>query len=83
MQSAGGAIVSPDADVIALTPICPHTLSNRSVILSLRSKVQVTILNDKPATILSAEGQVMQELAGGVGDHQAADRERARGEPGA
>lgn len=64
--SAGGAIVSPDADVIALTPICPHTLSNRSVILSLRSKVQVTILNDKPATILSADGQVMQELAGGV-----------------
>lgn len=64
--SAGGAIVSPDADVFALTPICPHTLSNRSVIVSLKSKLQVKVLNDKPATILSADGQVVQELGGGV-----------------
>lgn len=64
--SAGGAIVSPEADVFALTPICPHTLSNRSVIVSLKSKLQVKVLNDKPATILSADGQVVQELAGGV-----------------
>lgn len=64
--SAGGAIVSPDAEVFALTPICPHTLSNRSVIVSLKSKLQIRVLNDKPATILSADGQVVQELAGGV-----------------
>jgi NAD+ kinase len=64
--SAGGAIVSPEAEVFALTPICPHTLSNRSVIVSLKSKLQVRVLNDKPATILSADGQVVQELAGGV-----------------
>ncbi len=64
--SAGGAIVSPEADVFALTPICPHTLSNRSVIVSLKSKLQVKVLNDKPATILAADGQVVQELAGGV-----------------
>ncbi len=64
--SAGGAIVSPDAEVFALTPICPHTLSNRSVIVSLKSTLQIRVLNDKPATILSADGQVVQELAGGV-----------------
>jgi NAD+ kinase len=64
--SAGGAIVSPDAEVFALTPICPHTLSNRSVIVSSKSKLQIRVLNDKPATILSADGQVVQELAGGV-----------------
>jgi NAD+ kinase len=64
--SAGGAIVSPEAEVFALTPICPHTLSNRSVIVSLKSKLHVRVLNDKPATILSADGQVVQELAGGV-----------------
>lgn len=64
--SAGGAIVSPDADVFALTPICPHTLSNRSVIVRLDAKLEVTVRNDIPATILTADGQVQQELAGGV-----------------
>ena len=31
--AAGGAIVLPTAEVFALTPICPHALSNRSIIL--------------------------------------------------
>lgn len=30
--SAGGPIIHPGAEVIAMTPICPHTLSNRSII---------------------------------------------------
>src|SRR4029077_11453032 len=33
--AAGGAVVFPTANVMALTPICPHTLSNRSLILPL------------------------------------------------
>jgi len=64
--SAGGAIVSPESEVMTLTPICPHTLTNRSVIVSLKSTLQVTVLNDKPETILSADGQVQQDLAKGV-----------------
>src|SRR6185436_19762034 len=39
--SAGGAIISPAAEVFAVTPICPHTLSNRSVIVSLSATVKV------------------------------------------
>src|SRR6185436_719592 len=42
--AAGGAVVSPAAEVLTLTPICPHTLSNRSVIVSLGSVVKVTVL---------------------------------------
>lgn len=64
--SAGGAIVSPESEVFTLTPICPHTLTNRSVIVSLKSKLEVIVLNEKPATILTADGQVQQELARGV-----------------
>lgn len=30
--SAGGPLIDPDAKVVAMTPICPHTLSNRSII---------------------------------------------------
>ena len=63
--SAGGAVVSPAAEVFALTPICPHTLSNRSVILSLDCSIQVKVLSEKLETVLTADGQVQTELAAG------------------
>ena len=63
--AAGGALVCPTADVFALTPICPHTLSNRSVIASLRSTIRIKVISPKPASILSADGQVVCELAEG------------------
>ncbi len=55
--SAGGAIVGPTAEVFALTPICPHTLSNRSVIVGLQSTLRVKVLTAKADTVLSADGQ--------------------------
>lgn len=63
--SAGGAIVCPAAHVFAITPICPHTLSNRSVIVSLNSTVQVKVLSHKLETIMTADGQVPINLAAG------------------
>jgi len=63
--SAGGAVVYPTADVFAITPICPHTLSNRSVIVSLNSTIQVRVVNPKPETILSSDGRSVSELAAG------------------
>ena len=63
--SAGGAVVSPAADVFTLTPICPHTLSNRSVIVSLNSVVRVKILSRRVETIFSADGQTPVPLATG------------------
>lgn len=61
--SAGGAVVSPKADVFTLTPICPHTLSNRSVIVSLDSVVRVKVLNSRVDTVFTADGQKMIPLA--------------------
>jgi NAD+ kinase len=63
--AAGGAIVSPSADVFTLTPICPHTLSNRSVILSLNSTVEVKALSEIPETVLSGDGELVAELPRG------------------
>ena len=56
--AAGGAIVSPDAEVLTITPICPHTLTNRSVIVPLDSVVQVTVISERVETMLTADGQV-------------------------
>jgi NAD+ kinase len=63
--AAGGAIVSPNAEVFTLTPICPHTLSNRSVIVSLNSVVEVRVVSHRVETTLSADGQVQTQLAAG------------------
>jgi NAD+ kinase len=63
--AAGGAVVFPTAQVIELTPICPHTLSNRSLIVPLTARIEVTVINPKPTTILSADGQVVSELTAG------------------
>ncbi len=60
--AAGGAIVSPEAEVFTVTPICPHTVSNRSVIVSLRSEVRVTLHSRQPDSIFAADGQVLAAL---------------------
>jgi len=41
--SAGGPIVNPQAKLIMLTPICPHTLNSRSIILSSEDVVEIAI----------------------------------------
>jgi NAD+ kinase len=63
--SAGGAVVSPVAEVLTLTPICPHTLSNRSVIVRLDSVIRVKVLALRTETILSADGHKVTPLAAG------------------
>jgi NAD+ kinase len=63
--AAGGAVVYPTAEVFQLTPICAHTLSNRSLVLPLDSEISVKIVNPKPATVLSADGELVTELSAG------------------
>jgi hypothetical protein len=61
--AAGGAVVAPNAEVIALTPLSPHTLSIRPVIVSLSSTVQVRVISSRVESLLSADGQVQTQLA--------------------
>ncbi|MCL4788778.1 MAG: NAD(+)/NADH kinase [Verrucomicrobia bacterium] len=63
--AAGGALVFPTANVFALTPISPHTLSNRSLILPLESVITVRAISPRPATMLSADGESVTELDAG------------------
>ena len=63
--AAGGAIVLPTAEVFVLTPICPHALSNRSIILPLSATLRVKAIKTEPATFLNADGQIAGELING------------------
>ncbi len=63
--AAGGAVVTPRAEVLALTPICPHTLSNRALIISLKSTLTIEVLNHRADTYLNADGKFQTELAPG------------------
>ena len=60
--AAGGAIIAPEAKVISITPICPHTLSNRAVIINQQSTIEVRLLDTKREANLSADGWDSIEL---------------------
>jgi len=60
--AAGGALVFPTAEVFAITPISPHTLSNRSLILPLTATIRVKAISPKGSTIVSADGELVSEL---------------------
>lgn len=55
--SAGGPLIHPNADVIAMTPICPHTLSNRSIIFRREVKLRVRNRGDAPRLLVALDGQ--------------------------
>lgn len=55
--SAGGPLVHPSAGVIAMTPICPHTLSNRSIIFRDRVKLRVYNRTEGSRLLVAMDGQ--------------------------
>ena len=50
--SAGGPLIAPKADVFVITPICPHSLSNRSLVVSDNSKVELAPAPDAECPML-------------------------------
>jgi NAD+ kinase len=54
--SAGGPIVSPDHAALLLTPVAPHMLFDRSLVLPPSSTIRLEIASDRPAT-LSVDGR--------------------------
>lgn len=41
--SAGGPVITPENELMCITPICPHTLYNRSIIVSAKEKIKIVI----------------------------------------
>lgn len=59
--SARGPIVAPGHRALLLTPVSPHTLFDRSLVLEPESVVEVAVLGDRDA-VLSADGQVCHRV---------------------
>lgn len=55
--SAGGPILHPAAEVIAMTPICPHTLTNRTIIFRNTVRLRVFNRSDDSRLLVAADGQ--------------------------
>lgn len=60
--SAGGPIVFPNLRVIVLAPICPHTLSNRPVVLPDSFELELRVRSDDHGAILTCDGQQSANL---------------------
>lgn len=56
-MSAGGPIVHPAVESILITPICPHTLSDRPVVVPDTSKVELRLSESADAVFLTLDGQ--------------------------
>lgn len=55
--AAGGPILAPDMEAIVVSPICPHTLSNRAMVLAARDRIRVEVRADHPDLLLTVDGQ--------------------------
>src|SRR5881275_934930 len=62
--SAGGPILSPESGVFVITPICPHVLTNRSIIISDSSVIEISPgITDYPC-FLSVDGREPARVPG-------------------
>jgi NAD+ kinase len=60
--SAGGPILTPDLNAFIIVPICPHTLTNRPLVVSADVKIEMEILSQLNGTGFTVDGQVFTEL---------------------
>ncbi|MFU8822549.1 MAG: NAD(+) kinase [Gammaproteobacteria bacterium] len=65
--SGGGPIIHPSLDAITLVPICPHTLSDRPIVIRADSRIEIRIL-ERPDTRaeVACDGVPLGELAAGA-----------------
>lgn len=61
--SAGGPLLYPTLDVISLTPICPHSMHSRSIIIDGSSEVLIKIDKHNQSVYLALDGQEAVNLA--------------------
>ncbi|MCM1992750.1 NAD(+)/NADH kinase [Oceanirhabdus seepicola] len=61
--SAGGPIIHPELDVVAITPICPHTLSMRTMVVSANKEIVLKLKGKNESIFLTVDGQNVYQLS--------------------
>ncbi len=73
--SAGGPILSGKMEAMVITPICPHSLSFRPIVINAESKVEVFGVRVNEGTTVSIDGQVSCKLS--IDDVVTIEREKS------
>jgi len=63
--AAGGPIIYPEINSLLISPICPHMLTNRPIILWSRSVIEVEVRFEDDVVFFTADGQVGRKLLPG------------------
>lgn len=64
-MAAGGPIIYPGSECLVITPICPHMLTNRPMIVSADASIRVEVMFQDEDVVLTADGQVGMPLQAG------------------
>lgn len=60
--SAGGPILSANLSAVVITPVCPHSLSFRPIVINADNRIQIELVRMNEQTTLLLDGQVQQRL---------------------
>jgi NAD+ kinase len=67
--AAGGPILTPDIDAFVITPICPHTISNRPIVLKAKKEIQIQYISDHAPVEVSCDGSPLITMSTGKAFH--------------
>jgi NAD+ kinase len=56
--SAGGPIIAPGTEAISIAPICPHTLTNRPLVLPFYTRIKLKLKTGEQEVMLTSDGQI-------------------------
>ena len=76
--AAQGPLVSPQLPVILVTPICPHTLSQRPLLVSSEDELELVVGDSTQSMLFSLDGQQNLKVERGTRIHLAAAREKLK-----
>jgi NAD+ kinase len=63
--SAGGPLLDPSVEVIVLTPICPHALTERPIILPADKELEIQVDEKRPPALVTVDGKAQLKLLSG------------------